>query len=668
MDLSSLRQSGGASQLNSLNNSYGVSDYLSTPVQTYDFTSSITTPTYDFSSQLQNNLATNFAIDSAKQSIYDSINYSNNLDTFLDTYDTDYTNPDTYIDLTTELSDTDFAQSLIDNSYGGDFDGLDIDSIGTGINIDATFDYLDGVDINADDFSDYDASTQFAAQDISSFDEGELDILKSVGAIEMNEDGAVTNFNSGDALRQIEDQLIEYREDLSDTEIAQLTSLRNEILAAEDLGLESFDIDLNQPSTALAGEGGSVGNAGTMFSNGFLFSGDDEYKENNSDVSTGFINEGNANRNSQVYANTGGGYNIYGEPVDMRTNPALYGMQFQTRTDQSVPGSIIQGVDTMTDYLRDGAGMLLKPVNWVTDAIGGGLNMFGETIGNNPIGRGFSSFGNIIDNSGDYFFGSGDRDSLLGTVFNVPDNLAMAGVGGLSGNWDVAKQGLKGLVAAPLEVAGNVLSVPIAVAKDVFGVDKIDISASAGAGGGGGGRGRMPKRPPPARKRIGSVLNKGSGSREGITGVNGSSVSYGGKEYDMSTEAGQRQLLQDSDFGTLTDGIAQAGGTNLLSDAQIRGLAGIGSAPMSGTADDPIGSTDVDRSSLADKVEEKQGGGAKVKKSTTTADIKNIIDELAKGSVRNAKPAPMPTKPLSTPKAENMDPFDNEAPFVGEED
>lgn len=662
--------SGGASQLNSFNNSYsGVNDWVNSPAPVV-----YQPPAVDTSSIIRdtlNSINVQNSIQSAQQSIRDNLNYAPDVDNFLDVYDkVDYTNNDTYINLDTfapGVADTDFGNSIINNSFVGDFDGLDTNSIGTGINIGQTFDYLDGVDINANDFSNYDASTQFAAQDISSFDKGELDILKSVGAIEINEDGAVTDFNSGDALRQIEDQLIEYREDLSDEEVVQLTGLRNEILAAEDLGLDAFSIDIeDQPSTALAGEGGTVGNAGSMFSSGFLFSGDDSYEENNSDMSAGYINEGNSNRNSQVYANTGGEFNIYGEPVDMRTNPALQGMAFQTRTDQSVPGSVIQGVDTMTDYLRDGAGMLLKPINWATDAIGGGLDMFGETLGDNPIGRGFSSFGNIVDNSGDYFFGSGDRDSLLGTIFRVPDDLAKVGAGGLSGNWDVAKQGLKGLVAAPLEVAGNALSVPIAVAKDVFGVDKIDISASVGAGGGGGGGGGMPKRPPPQRKRIGSVLNRGSGSREGITGVNGSSVSYDGKEYDMSTESGQRQLLQDSDFGTLADGISHAGGTNLLSDAQLRGLAGIGPSPMSGTADDPIGSTDVDRSSLAQKVEEKQGGGAKVKKNASVADIKNIIDELANGSVRNTKSAPTP-KPLSSPKANEMDPFDNEAPFLGEE-
>jgi hypothetical protein len=619
-----------------------------------------------------NNYSTDYfnSINAANNAIQQANEYnaSSGLDSFLDDYDSDYFDPDTYINLDTfadSEADTSFGDSVIDNSYGGSFDA--------GLDIGQTFDYLNGVDINSNDFSNYDASTQFAAQDISTFDEKELDILKSVGAIDINEDGAVSGFNSGDALRKIEDQLIEYRGDLSDEEIVGLTSLRNEILAAEDLGLDSFSVNIeDQPSTALAGEGGQIGLLGTNFSNRFLFEGDEKYKDDGENsLSGGYLNEGNANKNSQIYGNTGGKFNIYGEPVDFRTNPALQGMQFAATPNAA--GSIIQGVDTFTDYLRDGAGLLLKPLNWISDGVGGGLEAIGGAFGNNPIGRGISGFGNIIDNTGDYLFGSGDRNSLLGTVFNVPDNIVMAGVGGLSGNWDVAKQGLKGLVAAPFELIGNTMSVPLAVAKDVFGVDDIKVSASAGGGGGGGrGMNSLSGRPPPQRKRIGNVLSSGGGGREGITSVNGSKVGYGGNEYDMSTPEGQRQLLSDSDFGTLADAIAQTGGTSLLSDDQIRKLAGVGaspSGPSSGTASDPIGSSDVDRSSLAKNIEEKQGGGqAKVKKTTEVETIENIIDKLAKGSVRKTKPAPVVPQTRTSTTGEDLDIFDNNAPTFSEED
>jgi len=650
------------------NDNYG-SDYGSS----YNYTDTYSAPSYDtytpsfdtfdYLDTINTYDAFDTASNYANSVALDNYNYSDNVSDFLDTYDSDYFDPNTYIDLSTDAIDTDFSQSIIDNSYGGDFDA--------GLDIGQTFDYLDGVDINSDDFSNYDASTQFAAQDVSTFDEKELDILKSVGAIEINEDGAVTDFDSQNALRQIEDQLIEYRGDLSDEEITNLTSLRNEILAAEDLGLDAFSIDIaDQPSSALAGEGGSVGLVGTDFSNKFLFSGDPDYEESKlNSLSAGYINEGNAAKNSQIYGNTGGKFNIYGEPVDMRTNPALQGMSFQATPNAA--GSVIQGVDTFTDYLRNGAGMLLKPVNWLSDGIGGGLDAIGGALGNNPIGRGFSSFGNIVDNTGDYLFGSGDRDSLLGTVFNVPDNLTKTVAGGLSGNWDVAKQGLKGLVAAPFELAGNAISVPVAIAKDVFGVDDISLSVGGGSGGGGGGGGRrMPSRQAPQRKKISRVLGSGN-SREGISSVSGSTVGYAGNEYDMSTASGQKSLLNDSDFPTLADAIAQTGGSSLLSDDQIRGLVGMGNSPgagpSSGTADDPIGSTDVDGSSLAEKFEEKQGGEKpKVKKTAQVESIENIIDKLANGSVRKTKAAP--ALPTTSTGSENLDIFDNDAPLIGEKD
>ena len=621
---------------------------------------------------------------SAGSSLVDNYNYSDYFSDVVDTYNTDYFDPNTYIDLSGSLGG-DYVNDLIDTSYGNTDLGYDyLDSVNTGLNVSDMFNYLDGIDINSGNFDDYNASQQFIAQDISNLDQGELDLLKGLGQVDINEDGFVSGFDSRNAIQAIENRLIEDRDNLSDSEIAELTSLRNEMLAAEDMGLKEYGLDIpigatpytgsdgkeyytnpdfvEGPSTALAGEGGKVPMLGTQLANDIRFAGAEGYEadpvtmgKNNYQLmksamafpgqNLSAIDGSRAAANTQSYINSGGKFDYMGQP---EISPSMYGMPMQVRVDQSVPGSIVQGVDTMTDYMRDGAGMLLKPVNWVTDAIGGGINFIGDAIGDNVVGRGFNSFGNIIDNTGDYLFGSGDRDSLLGTVFNVPDSLTEIGVGGLSGNWDLAKQGLKGLISAPVELIGNTLSLPAAVATDVFGINDYRLGTKGGGSGSAKAKSSSPKRKSPERQRIGNVKNQNKGnSREGIgigDQLGGDQVvTYDGKDYDLSTADGQSELLSDSDTSTLMDGLAEVNGTNLLSDDQIRALANLGPGAGSDSSASMIQTSDVDRSDIGKAFAEKQGGesNVKVKKSPTIEDIENVINKKAGGSVMNTQSKPV---------------------------
>ena len=166
------------------------------------------------------------------------------------------------------------------------------------------------------------------------------------------------------------------------------------------------------------------------------------------------------------------GFNEYGEP-----NQMVNGVRYA-----GTP-TFYDKVDSFTDGIRDFGGMLLKPLNFVSDTIGGGLASVGQAVGDNFLGRGILNLGNVIDGSGDYLFGSSDRNSLLGTIMGVPDSVALMGQGLAYGNLGMAGQGLKGLVGAPLSILGNALSIPTSVAQDVFGMD---VTISAGGKGGGG--------------------------------------------------------------------------------------------------------------------------------------------------------------------------------------
>lgn len=220
------------------------------------------------------------------------------------------------------------------------------------------------------------------------------------------------------------------------------------------------------------------------------------------------------------------GMNEYGEP-----NRMLNGVRYA-----GTP-TFYDKVDSFTDGLRNIGGAILKPLNFVSDTVGGGLASVGQAVGDNFLGRGILNLGNVIDGSGDYLFGSSDRNSLLGTIMGVPDSVALMGQGLAYGNLGMAGQGLKGLIGAPLSILGNAISIPSAVAKDVFGMD---INISAGGRGGGGGK-KKKKKKAKARKNVPIVGNKrgiGNGVKnQGVgTGSGGGETKTmeDGTEYDLS--------------------------------------------------------------------------------------------------------------------------------------
>ena len=238
-------------------------------------------------------------------------------------------------------------------------------------------------------------------------------------------------------------------------------------------------------------------------------------------------------------------------------------------------------------------------------------------IGNNPVGRGVLNLGGIIDNTGDYLFGNSDRNSLIGTVMNVPDSMANIGQGIAYGDFDLAKAGAMSLLGAPLSIVGNIASPFVSGLVDVAGVDEIRI----GGGGKGGGGGKKPKKKKPsskARKNMPIVSNKkgttrGTGNLAATSkpGQGSTFTDDDGRDYDFSNQDDRNRFAETYGDGALAQRMADLG------------LGTVGS--VGGASEKPFKSTDADRSQVAEGISANQGNPGGVKKAPEV----DVLDMIA---------------------------------------
>ena len=502
-------------------------------------------------------------------------------------------------------------------------------------------------------------------EDITSINQTEQNILEDYGLLTYNDDGSV-NFDSNEAIAALGE--VANDPDLSNWERSQITNTASQLASAADAGLDYFNftspgeasgVYSNEYQDAYEANNIPVGAysyntiegekyvdpMSPMFiPQGTMVAGPEgEIPFMGSMIASGINNIGKK-RNYVSDPATNGGYvfpqqtqtigQALNDPMRMTSGEAAratarsriagdrYGFNEYGEPNQMVNGVRYAGtptfydkVDSFTDGVRDFGGMLLKPLNWVSDTVGGGLASVGQAVGDNIIGRGILNLGNVIDGSGDYLFGSSDRNSLLGTVMGVPDSVALMGQGLAYGNLGMAGQGLKGLVGAPLSILGNALSIPYSVAKDVFGAD---ITISAGGGGGGGGKKKKKKK---ARKNVPIVGNKrgigngvqNQGTGTGSGGEGGTTTTEGGSEYDLS-DLGDRNDFADK-FGE--GALAQR-----MADLNLK------SSGASGDADaGTLKTSEADRSQVAESISANQGNSTGVRKAPQV-EAADPLDEM----------------------------------------
>jgi len=570
-----------------------------------------------------------------------------------------------------DVADQTFAQGLINDNYGGldtnlGFHGLDTDFL-----FDSVAYYTD--DINYSDFNNAD-EIQSVIDDVLELDSGEVDVLEGLGLIDIDRDGNVANFSSTDAIDYLATETTDNAENYSDAELAEMISLQNELIAAEYTGTEALKVETdgrdwagnNDASDWIGGQKDSkVVMAGNDLANTISGSRDPnislteqralDYTKNYTPAQL----EAGARNTEALLAQNGGRLDINGMPVGYERY-AAQGMVFTPKRGETLLGYFDRG----TDLLQQGTGLVLKPLNMVTDGLAGGINWLGEKAGDNFLGSGIRNFGGLINKTGDYLFGDGltsdgqpGARTLNSLIWNVPDDIANTIGGGITGNWDVALDGARGLLGAPVELLGNALSVPMSLAVDTFGADKVSFNAtgSGGGGGGGGGSGSSSSRRPPQRKRnpINMVGNKNKNdgrNTQGVKSVGGGTVAYSGQTYDMNTADGQAKLLEKGGVSTLMEALSEAGAENLLSDAQFMAAAPMsmppGTAPGQGGSNVPLTSTKADSSSLGENFAEKQGGGNKKQVVVKEENIENPIDS-------HPKALPVPNAPDPKPQQED---------------
>jgi uncharacterized protein (UPF0147 family) len=499
-------------------------------------------------------------------------------------------------------------------------------------------------------------------EDITSINQTEQNILEDYGLLTYNDDGSV-NFDSNEAIAALGE--VANDPNLSNWERSQITNTASQLASAADAGLDYFDftspdvasgvysneaqdayaesqIPLGAYSyntiegqkyvdpmsnmyipqgTMVAGPEGNTPFIGSLIASGI----------NNIGAKKGYVSDPATNGGYVFPRQTQNIGQALNDPMSISSGAAAratarsriagdrYGFNEYGEPNQMVNGVRYAGtptfydkVDSFTDGIRDFGGMLLKPLNFVTDTVGGGLASVGQAVGDNFLGRGILNMGNVIDGSGDYLFGSSDRNSLLGTVMGVPDSVALMGQGLAYGNLGMAGQGLKGLVGAPLSVLGNALSMPLSVARDVFGAD-----ITIGAGGGGGG-GKKKKKKKKARKNVPIVGNKrglGNGVQNQGTGSGGgeTTTTEDGTEYDLS-DLGDRNDFADQ-YGE--GALAQR-----MSDLNLKSTGARANANA-----DTLETSDADRSQVAESIGANQGNRTSVKKAPTVESA-DVLDEM----------------------------------------
>jgi hypothetical protein len=281
--------------------------------------------------------------------------------------------------------------------------------------------------------------------------------------------------------------------------------------------------------------------------------------------------------------------------------------------------------DNFTDFLSGGVTTLLSPLDALAGGIGQGIAKVGGMVGDNVVGRGISNFGRVIDGTGDFLF-----NQVPNTVINYPDNIANIGSGlyrtltgadmgiGQPTNTGLLMSGVKGLFTDPLKLGLNALSIPLSVATDVFGIDKITIGG--GAGGGRGSGKKKKKKKQAARKNVPLVMNKdGSLRREGSNDNKGAGAMAIGQPVNGNLESG------DSGSGGGI-GTGDGTGTGNGSTVNVNGFDGDDSGAQSGK----LQSTDADKSDVKEAVSETQGdpGSTATQPQQSTSQM-DLLDQAA---------------------------------------
>lgn len=512
---------------------------------------------------------------------------------------------------------------------------------------------IDDFSSTYDPFSDTSLTLEEAGMiaDIQRLDQVEVGLLEDIGLLTFNDDGSINDFDTNTAIVGIEQHLLESGESIDPLTYSNLLSTRNELIGAVDAGIDQ--ISIAEPSgtdlpigsysyntiegekyvdpmspmfipqgAMVAGPEGKTPFMGSMIADGINNMG--AKRGYQSDTTTpGMLaaqapNIGTAINQAGVAMTPGAqqralmrseraidafGKNEYGQPNEM-----LNGVRYA-----GTP-TFYDKVDSFTDGLRNIGGAILKPLNFVSDTVGGGLASVGQAVGDNFLGRGILNMGNVIDGSGDYLFGSSDRNSLLGTVMGVPDSMALMGQGLAYGNLGMAGQGLKGLVGAPLSILGNALSIPASVASDVFGMD---VNISAGAGGKGGGK-KKNKSNKKARKNVPIVGNKrgiGNGVQNQGTGMvpGGTTTTEDSTKYDLSDMGDRNDFADQYGEGALAQ---------RMSDLNLKSTGARANANA-----DTLETTDADRSQVAESIGANQGNSTSVRKAPTVESA-DVLDEM----------------------------------------
>lgn len=482
-------------------------------------------------------------------------------------------------------------------------------------------------------------------EDITSINTAEKGLLDDYGLISYNEDGSVNQFDSNQAITTLQE--VANDPNLTNFERQEILSTAGKLVAAADADLDHFNLtndsianttspeiatgiyspEYIETRTALENPlpigaypystiGGEV--YADPYSPAYIPQGQNVMPNGRvpfygNSMRDGLSQWGASNYEDPDYMTPGmkaaqgvtpaqamnqGGMSLSSgdmQRAEMRSSLAAdkYGTDSKGFPNQMIPGqqytpqpTMASRVDDFTDGVRDFGGMLLKPVNWLTDTVGSGFQKAGQAIGNNAIGRGVHNFGGLIDGTGDYLFGDSDRNSLLGTVMGVPDSLANIGQGIYHGDWDMVKSSSMGLLGAPLSILGNVASPFVSGLVDVAGIDRLTIGGG-GKGGGGGGSKKKPK----SRKNVPIIGNTGTNSDGGKSGSAGGLVPGGsggvatedGVDYDLTDQQarndfadkyGEGRLGQRlADLGIVTTGSVGSGKTFESTDADVSQVA-----------------------------------------------------------------------------------------------
>jgi hypothetical protein len=497
-------------------------------------------------------------------------------------------------------------------------------------------------------------------EDASTISQTELNLLDDTGVVDYDTSGQLVLDGTDEGINSVNDVIAAIdtkidQGDLSTGDSAALNQLKTELNHSVDMGVGAVTFD--NPDMPIGSER-TFDNAGnTQYT-------DPYYSPYGYTVSPGLNTPlvGNLLLNQKGDPSFVGDYgngrvgptmeSVYGRSVD-NLGQLSYGEAFGTMSPNAIAqaqarreyadamgtpnmfdrsGLLVENrmglndhFDNFTDFLSGGVTTLLSPLDALAGGIGQGIAKVGGMVGDNVVGRGISNFGRVIDGTGDFLF-----NQVPNTVINYPDNIANIGSGlyrtltgadmgiGQPTNTGLLMSGVKGLFTDPLKLGLNALSIPLSVATDVFGIDKITIGG--GAGGGRGSGKKKKKKKQAARKNVPLVMNKdGSLRREGSNDNKGAGAMAIGQPVNGNLESG------DSGSGGGI-GTGDGTGTGNGSTVNVNGFDGDDSGAQSGK----LQSTDADKSDVKEAVSETQGdpGSTATQPQQSTSQM-DLLDQAA---------------------------------------